>query len=335
MNNKLKALLCSLRMVIFFLLAPVASASHLLDPDCANLVLDPTGLGGTTETFDACLLTGENSPTVGVVLLHGRTSQPDGPVIEELRISLHNAGYTTLSIENPPADPTEDLRGFGDYLADSASSDPYAFPEAYARVNSAINHLQNIGIQEVVIAGFSMGSRFAAATVARIINPSLPIIGLVGVGMYNTSAVDPLDHDFILDEVTVPVLDIYGNTDSNATLDEAGRVNAYNKGVGTSYTQIVLNCSAVSSTNCHQLDNLKGDDSKPLEQAVNAWMACNAPLAEADCSNTTTLTSDGTMDATNSGTDSSGDFLGSVNYFFLLILLFPLAFKVMQRKLNF
>ena len=332
MNKKFKYLIHGLTMMVIFLLAPVVSASHLLTPNCGNLVLDPTGLGGTTETFDACLLTGENSPTVGVVLLHGRTLQPDGPVIEELRTSLHNAGYTTLSIENPSADPVEDSSGFGGYLADSASSDPYVFPETYARVYSAINHLKSIGVQEVVIAGFSMGSRFAAATVARISNPDLPIIGLVGVGMYNTSATDPLDHDFTLDEVTVPVLDIYGNTDSNATLDEAGRVNAYNKGTGTSYTQIELNCSAVSSTNCHHLDNLKGDDSKPLEQAVNVWMACNAPLATADCRHAVALTSDGTMDATNSGTDSAGDFLGSINYFFILLFLFTLAFRVTYRK---
>ena len=31
-------------------------ASHTLNPACGNLILNPTGLGGSTETYDACLI---------------------------------------------------------------------------------------------------------------------------------------------------------------------------------------------------------------------------------------------------------------------------------------
>jgi len=293
-------------ILVLFASGNSALASHTLDPVCGNVFLDPTVLGGT-EAFDACLLEGANNPEVGVVLLHGRESSPDGPVVNELRTSLQTAGYTTLSIENPAADPVTDTRIFADYKTDATSATPYAFPETYARVKAAINHLQGLGVTKAVVVGFSMGSRLGTAAVARISLPSIPIIGLVGIGMYNNSNIDPLDHDFTLDEVTVPVLDIYGDTDTSAVDGSAGRVNSYNAGSGTSYTQVVLDCDvALTTTQCHQLVNLKGTDSDPLETTVNSWMACNAPLVSADCGSAPAITSDGTVSSSSDGGGSMG-----------------------------
>ena len=307
MSSKLQFFISGVMVLFAGLGANVALASHLSNPACGNVVLDPTSLGGT-ETFDGCLLTGASNPKVGVVLLHGRGATPDADVVNELRISLNTAGYTTLSIENPAADPATDNTDFATYVADAQSMSPYAFPEAYARVKTAINHLGGLtGMQQIVVIGFSMGSRFGTAAVARISSPSLPIIGLVGVGMYNTSNVDPLDHDFTLDEVTVPVLDIYGDADTNAVTDKAGRVNAYVAGSGTSYTQVVLDCNAGLNTNeCHKLVGLKGNDAMPLEVAVNGWMACNAPLAAANCGSAPPITSDGTVMVSSGGGGGGG-----------------------------
>jgi uncharacterized membrane protein YgcG len=224
-------------------------------------------------------------------------------VVDELRNSLYRAGYTTLSIENPAADPVTDNRDFASYSNDALTSN-YAFPEAYARVQAAINYLQGLGVQRVVLVGFSMGSRLATAAVARITSPSLPIIGLIGIGMYNTSGIDPLDHDFTLDEVSVPVLDIYGDADTNAVSDHSGRVTAYASGRGTAYTQVVLDCAAGLTTNdCHKLIGLKGSDGDPLESHVTNWITCNAPLTSADCSRAPALTWDG---ATVAGGTSGG-----------------------------
>ncbi|HEC19107.1 MAG TPA: DUF3530 family protein [Gammaproteobacteria bacterium] len=289
--------MCRLIVLGLMLWPFVVMASHTLNPGCANVVLDPSGLGGSTETFDGCLLVGAGSPSVGVILMHGRTSSPDGPVVNELRNSLNAAGYTTLSIENPSSDPTDDTaREFADYLADAQSASPYAFPEAYARVQAAINHLQGLGVSQVVLAGFSMGSRFATAAAARIASPSLPIIGLIGVGMYNTSGVDPLDHDSTLKETGMPVLDIFGDDDTDAESGRLGRVSSYSISGGSSYTQVMMDCAAGLSTNdCHKLVGYKGGNDQPLETVVNDWMACNAPLGVADCSNVFDLTWDGTL----------------------------------------
>jgi dienelactone hydrolase len=285
------------------LVSGASLASHLSSPSCTGLVvLDPSSVGGH-ESFEGCLLTAPASPAVGVVLLHGRTSTPNGPVVDELRNSLYRAGYTTLSIENPAADPVTDNRDFASYSNDALTSN-YAFPEAYARVQAAINYLQGLGVQRVVLVGFSMGSRLATAAVARITSPSLPIIGLIGIGMYNTSGIDPLDHDFTLDEVSVPVLDIYGDADTNAVSDHSGRVTAYASGRGTAYTQVVLDCAAGLTTNdCHKLIGLKGSDGDPLESHVTNWITCNAPLTSADCSRAPALTWDG---ATVAGGTSGG-----------------------------
>ncbi|MBL1274847.1 MAG: DUF3530 family protein [Ectothiorhodospiraceae bacterium] len=299
-----------LSVVIFGLLVNVVMANNPLIPVCGNVVLDPAIFGGGMETVDGCLLTGAGTPSVGVVLLHGRNSSPDGPVVNELRISLQTAGYTTLSIENPAANPVTNSHSFTEYTIDVQSATPYAFPEAYARVQAAISHLQGTGVTQVVVIGFSMGSRFSAAAVARILSPAVPIIGLVGVGMYNSgggNGIDPLDPDFTLDEVSVPVLDIYGNEDTNAIADNEGRIAAYNAGFGVSYTQLELDCTTVASTNCHQLQGLRGADTMPLEIAVNGWMACYAPLVTANCSAAPALTSDGVVTAGLSGSGGGGN----------------------------
>lgn len=319
-------------VLLLSLFAGVALASHVPTPICANLVLDPAGLGGSTETFDACLLAGAGTPTVGVVLMHGRTSSPDGPVVNELRTSLQTAGYTTLSIENPAADPVTDDRRFSPgYTTDVAGAN-YAFPEAYARVKAAINHLQGLGVTQVVVMGFSMGSRFSAATVARISSPSIPIIGLVGVGMYNSgggNGIDPLDPDFTLDEVSVPVLDIYGDADTNAVTDSTGRASAYNLGSGTSYTQVELDCAGGLTTNeCHKLMGLKGSDTDPLEMTVNGWMACKAPLITADCSNMPAGTSVGGLGGGSSG---GGGSMGML----LLVILTLFTLASLQRRISY
>ena len=308
--NRLRYLAFLLAVLYLGLMANVTMASHTLSPACGNVVLDPSGFGGGMEMFDGCQLLGAGTPSVGVILLHGRDSSPEGPVVNELRTSLQRAGYTSLSMENPAANFVSDSRTFTDYTNDVLSATPYAFPEAYARVQAGISHLQSTGVTQVVVIGFSMGSRFSAAAVARISSSAVPIIGLVGVGMYNSgggNGIDPLDVDFTLDEINVPVLDIYGNQDTNAITDNEGRIAAYDSGLGASYTQVELDCSAVVSTNCHQLQGLRGSDTMPLEMTVNAWMACYAPLVTANCSSVPALTSEGVVTVGLGGNGGGGN----------------------------
>ena len=150
------------------------------------------------------------------------------------------------------------------------------FLETYARIRTAINELETKGSTRVVIIGFSLGSRMAAAHVAGVRGQvdELPIVGLIGIGMYaGASDPDPLKTTLTLDEVVIPVLDIYGDNDTNSATTAVARKAAYDSGTGTAYTQMSLSCDAGLATNdCHKLVNLKGSSTSPLEVAVSNWI---------------------------------------------------------------
>lgn len=257
------------RLSFLFSIAALLFTSQLTLAE--TISLNSSDEGGDSSYSGELLET--SCAEVGVVMYHGRGSTPTGPVVEELRNSLNRAGYTTLSIENPL--PLNGQTDFPSYEND-VLTDNYVFPEAYARMRTAINYLQTRGVKQVVVAGFSLGSRLATAHVARGQVDELSVLGLIGVGMYGNS-IDPLNVAETLDEVSVPVLDIYGDADTYAVDTAAARLAAYNSGTGQDYTQTALPC--IAGLNCHQLDGLKGDDSMPLEVNVNAWMQAVAPAS--------------------------------------------------------
>lgn len=227
---------------------------------------------GGNGVFSGELLDSSCSDT-GVVIFHGRGSLPTGPVVTELSQSLNRAGYRTLSIENPK--PLNQQIDFNSYVND-INTDNYVFPESYARMRSAINYLKSLGAKKIVVAGFSLGARLTTAHVARGQIDELPIIGLIAISMYANS-IDPLNTSLTLDEVGVPVLDLYGDADANAVTTASSRRAAYNTGTGLSYTQSVITC--INGTNCHQLEGNKGDDSQQFEIAVNSWVQSFAPVS--------------------------------------------------------
>ncbi len=308
MNRIKKHLYCL--PALFVLLATVL-------PSHAVTVSSNSTAEGGDSAFSGELLETSCAKT-GVVLYHGRGLSPTGPVVEEIRTSLNRAGYTTLSIDNPV--PLNGLTDFTSYVND-IGIDNYVFPEAYARMRTAINYLQSLGVEQVVVAGFSLGSRLASAHVARGQDDELPILGLVGVGMYANS-IEPLNVSTTLDEVSVPVLDLYGDADTNAAITASARLAAYNSGAGQDYTQNVIVC--ISGLNCHQLEGLKGDGSMPLEVNVNAWMQAVAPA---------TLVSGCTPTiSTPSGGGGGG---GSINVYLLLLFLYLLpALRKIEAAFN-
>ena len=214
------------------------------------------GGGGGSDTE----VGGTPTNTTGVVLIHGRGGNPDSAVVRQLRKDLYTRGYMTLSIQAAFPDAGT---SFQNYIDDVSGPD-YSFPETYARVREAINELESRGATDVVLVGFSMGSRMLSAHMENGQLNELPVIGLIGVGMYATS-IDPLNMVFTLDSVTVPVLDIYGHVDFNAVNTAADRVSAYG-GAGADYTQVVLTCpDGVVGNDCHKLGGLKGTPDSPLE----------------------------------------------------------------------
>lgn len=254
---------------------PFAAFILALNPSMASTVtLSSIAEGGNTASFSGELLSATGSPAVGVILLHGRNGNADGVVVSELRQSINVAGYTTLSIDEPvPAAGTN----FSDYVDDVNGANT-VFPELYARVRTASNELEDLGIDEIVLLGFSLGGRMASAHVARGQDDELPIIGLIGIGMYGNS-IDPLNAALTLDEVSIPVLDIFGDNDTNAINTAIARQTAYNSVSGTDYMQIMVEC--VNATiNCvpHNFTGYRGTDNPELETDVNLWLASKAPL---------------------------------------------------------
>jgi len=246
-------------------------------------VTESVTLSTSTGNFNGLLLEGASSPKVGVIMFHGRGGTPDSAVVRQMRTSLNINGYTTLSIENPiPTDYNSNgvATDFSDYVEDINSGANYVFPEAYMRMNASIDLLESQGVEQIIIAGFSLGSRLATAYAARgQISGNAPVVGLIGVGMYGTS-LDPLNPVLTLDELSMPVLDIFGDYDFNAVNTATARKNAYG-GMSSDYTQIELDCpDGLTVSDCHKLrGGLKGSETASFELAINSWISEVAPLA--------------------------------------------------------
>lgn len=195
--------------------------------------LDSKNDGGKGD-FGALFLSGDPQ-LPGVVLFHGRNSNPDGPVVGHLRRSLAEAGYTTLSLENP-LPPTGDE--FVDYVSDVGGSN-YVFPEAGARARAALRELQRRNIRSSVLLGFSMGSRLLSAFLAARTGEMLPILGFAALGL-GTNGPGPLNAATTLQNVRVPVLDVCGDADAEVVKSAAARKAAYDAGPGKSYRHVVL-----------------------------------------------------------------------------------------------
>lgn len=271
-------------LVIFFLMLAttfLAACGNSDDGDSGGgtgsdiIFLDSTTEDGVTDSFLARILV--NTPSLndaGIILIHGRGGHPDKAVVRQLRHDLFGRGYTTISIQAPvPAGFEEGgtVPDFPEYEND-VNGENYVFPETYARVRTAVAHLNSLGANNIFIIGFSMGSRMGAAYVARgeSIEKNAQAIGFVGIGMIANS-IDPLNHSSTLDEINVPVLDLYGDGDISSANTAPHRILSYS---GVSYTQVELDCAAeLTEQECHKLDGLKGSNTAELETVVSSWIA--------------------------------------------------------------
>ncbi|PCJ36192.1 MAG: hypothetical protein COA75_08115 [Cellvibrionales bacterium] len=245
------------------------------------------------DGVDGLLLEGANSPKVGVILMHGRADGPDGFGVGDLRDSLNQSGYTTLSINNPTPDTNVDdltkTLEFADYLA----SEGTVFDEMHSRIWASLDYFKGLGINQVVLAGISLGSRFASEFAAhtqvngeRAHDPAL--VGLINMSSINNPVSPPSLSEFnilnTIDQIMLPVLDIAGDGDFHAVNGQDPRETAYG---GSDYTKVVLDCpdyptldATQSYWACHALFGVRGDYNAPLETTVRNWMQRVAPVPE-------------------------------------------------------
>jgi pimeloyl-ACP methyl ester carboxylesterase len=142
---------------------------------------------------------------VGVILAHGRGGSADGNVVGPLRRALHkDLGIHTLSLDMP--DPGVD-----------SPADPVlaaAFPEAYRRIQSAIDFLKKEkGVERIYLMGYSMGGRMTSAYLAN--RPDAGVVGYIGVGLL-AGGQDPVNTTLNLKNLKIPVIDVYAENDRDA-----------------------------------------------------------------------------------------------------------------------
>ncbi|MDP3836316.1 MAG: alpha/beta fold hydrolase [Hydrogenophaga sp.] len=144
---------------------------------------------------------------VGVILAHGQGLDADAVVVGPLRRAIHGElGFHTLSLSMPTLPGERSLDLFEEYAS--------TFPDAYARVQAAIDFLKKEkGVERIYLMGHSMGGRMTTGFLASI--PDSPVVGFIGVGLL-AGGKEPLNTNLNLRKVKVPVIDIYAENDRDA-----------------------------------------------------------------------------------------------------------------------
>jgi len=195
------------------------------------LVGDPVELkAGDTPFLGIFTAASNGSADRAAIIVHGVGVHPDWPeVIYPLRSELPEHGWSTLSIQMP-------------ILANDASVKEYLplFDEIAPRMNAAVSYLREQGNKTIVVIAHSLGASMAARFVAD--NPKAGVKGLVLISM-GVIDIDPkMNGALALENIKLPVLDIYGSRDLEnvlATRSERGKAAA-RKAQNADYRQIPI-----------------------------------------------------------------------------------------------
>jgi alpha/beta superfamily hydrolase len=165
------------------------------------VVGDPVYLEGRAGHIFLTIYTEAPTAKAGLVVVHGMGVHPDWGLIGTLRRELADHGYTTLSVQMP-------------VLAREANPEEYAsiFGEAGDRLKVAVEFLQTKGYRKIAIVSHSMGSRMTHYSLTR--DPQAPVNVWVSIGLGG-------EDDF--GQMTLPVLDLYGEHDLPSVLQGAHR----------------------------------------------------------------------------------------------------------------
>ena len=144
---------------------------------------------------------------VAVILAHGQGLDADSQVVSPLRKAIHKElGFHTLSLQMPVLSGKRTPELFKAYAS--------TFPDAYARIQTGIDFLRKEkGVERIYLMGYSMGGRMTTAFLAD--NPDAGVVGYIGVGLV-AGGPEPLNTNINLQRITVPVIDIYAEDDSDA-----------------------------------------------------------------------------------------------------------------------
>ena len=185
-----------------------------------------------------------------VIVMHGTGVHPDWQqVIQPLRVGLTEHNWNTLSIQMP-------------ILPNEAEYPEYAplYDEVTPRIDAAIKYLKDNGAKEIVLIGHSQG---AAMTAYYLSTSKQDVKGFVAIGMASFADDPRMNSIKALENIKLPVLDIYGDDDLEGIMKSVGaRAEAAKKAGNKNFTQ-----QEVAGSN-HFFDG-KEDE---LVEAVAGWL---------------------------------------------------------------
>jgi len=160
---------------------------------------DPVWLQAGAVTFLGIYTEASEEPAkANVIILHGRGYHPDwADVANPLRVGLAERGWNTLSLQMPVL---EKGSSYFDYVP--------LFDESLPRINSGIAYLREQNDLPIILIAHSCGAHMAMEWVRKYGDKD--IAAYVGIGMGATDYGQPMLESFPLNEMAVPVLDVYG-----------------------------------------------------------------------------------------------------------------------------
>lgn len=249
--------------IIVFLayLAPLSASDLLREKRMAEEIVDVIVDG------DAVFLTAGNHQFLTiyteadeargiVIILHGRGFHPDWQdTINPLRVGLVNAGWSTLSVQMPVL---EKQAKYYDYVP--------LFPEAEDRIDAAIAYARKqITTDEtnntIVLMAHSCGAHMAMSWFEQASSESVD--AYVGIGMGATDYKQPMKAPFPLENIRLPVLDVYAENDYPAVIKMAEeRLSLIRKAGNKKSAQTVIGGA----------DHYYVDKSEELTRVISQWL---------------------------------------------------------------
>lgn len=187
----------------------------------------------------------------GVILMHGIGVHPNwDKVIYPLRTGLAERGMPTLSLQMP-------------ILRNEAEAIEYAplMAEVDPRIDAGIRFLKAKGVQQIVIAGHSLGATMAVHYLA---GGARNVAAFVAVAMGGHADEPRMDAVLFLRQIHLPVLDLYGSNDLPQVVKTVEQRAAAARAAGnTAYRQIRVEGA----------DHFFDGKNDALLNAVSDWLA--------------------------------------------------------------
>lgn len=143
----------------------------------------------------------------GMIVVHGTGVHPNWEqVVLPVRVRMTEYGWNTLSIQMPILHNEAE---YSDYVP--------LYPEVPARLKAAEQFLLERGMNKIVIVAHSQGATMSSYYLSR--HPESAVSKFVAIGMGATQKDSHLNSALALEQIKIPVLDLYGSEDLPGVLE--------------------------------------------------------------------------------------------------------------------